>query len=96
MSTEHISAANVDVAVDFLRKLRPGGPWVLTAITPDGPTTTVTASTADEVAAFVRRYNGQRNIYYSANPTRTALSKKAAKTDIAAIEYTRRPRPKRQ
>jgi hypothetical protein len=87
MSTEHISAANVDVALDFLRQLRPGGPWVLTAITPDGPTTTVTASTADEVAAFVRRHNGQRNIYYSVNPTRTALSKKAAKTDIAAIEY---------
>ena len=27
------------------------------------------------------------NLYYSVNPTRTAMCKKAAKTDIAAIEY---------
>ena len=27
------------------------------------------------------------NLYYSVNPTRKALSKKAAKTDIAAVEY---------
>ena len=57
---------------EFLEKLRPGGPWILTAITPDGPTKTITATNADEVAAFVRANNGKRNIYYSVNPTRTA------------------------
>ena len=72
---------------DFLTKLRPEGPWVITAINPDGPTETITARTADEVDAFVREHDGRRNLYYSVNPTRTALSKKAAKTDIAAIEY---------
>jgi hypothetical protein len=71
----------------FLEKLRPGGPWVSTAIVPDGKTTTITACTADQVEAFVREHNGKRNLYYSVNPTRTAMSKKAAKTDIAAIEY---------
>ena len=75
------------VPLAFLEKLRPSGPWVLTAIVPDGPTTTITARTPDEVDAFVRRYNGKRNMYYSVNPTRTAMSKKAAKTDIAAIEF---------
>ena len=71
----------------FLEKLRPGGPWVLTAIVPDGATTTITARTPDEVEAFVRKHDGKRNLYYSVNPTRTAMCKKAAKTDIAAIEY---------
>jgi hypothetical protein len=82
-----MSTANTCVAVDFLRKLRPGGPWVLTAIIPDGTTITITARTADEVDAFIREHNGKRNLYYSVNPTRTAMSKKAAKIDIAAIEY---------
>ena len=60
---------------------------MLTAIVPDGATTTITARTADEVEAFIREHDGKRNLYYSVNPTRTAMSKKAAKTDIAAIEY---------
>ena len=47
------------VAVTFLEKLRPGGPWVLTAIVPDGPATTVTAHTADQVEAFVREHDGK-------------------------------------
>src|SRR5262249_55391172 len=44
-------------------------------------------ATADQVEAFVRKHNGKSNLYYSVNPTRTPLNKKAAKTDIAAIEY---------
>ena len=74
-------------SVTFLEKLRPGGPWVLTAIVPDGAPITTTAHTASQVEAFVHEYNGKRNLYYSVNPTRTAMNKKAAKTDIAAIEF---------
>src|SRR5215204_850600 len=74
-------------AASFLEKLRPRGPWVLTAILPDGPTVTTTARTADEVDDFVGRHDGQRNIYYSINPTKQVMTSKAAKTDIAAIEY---------
>ena len=74
-------------AISFLEQLRPGGPWVLTAITPDGPTVTVTARTASEIDSFIGEHNGKRNIYYSVNPTKTAMSKKAKKTDIAAVEY---------
>jgi hypothetical protein len=74
-------------AVDFLQQFRLNGPWVLTAIIPDGATETITARTADEVDAFVRKYNGKRNLYYSVNPTWRPMNKKAAKTDIAAIEY---------
>jgi hypothetical protein len=75
------------VASEFLQKLRPGGPWVLIAIVPDGKPTPITAHTTDEVEAFVRAHDGKANLYYSVNPTRTAMRKKAAKTDIAAIEY---------
>ena len=71
----------------FLEKLRSGGPWVLTAIV-DGPTTTITARTPDEVDAFVRRYDGKpRTVLLSQSDARTTMSKKAAKIDIAAIEF---------
>ena len=75
------------IAIDFLNKLRPGGPWVLTAIIPDGPTETITARDADAVGKFIDDNNGKKNLYYSVNPTRTVMAKKTAKTDIAAIEY---------
>jgi hypothetical protein len=39
------------------------------------------------VHAFVRRHDGRRNIYYSVNPTKTAMTKKAAKADIAMVEF---------
>jgi hypothetical protein len=76
-----------NVPVTFLEKLRPGGPWVLTAIVPEGATTAITAHTTDQIEFFVRKHDGRANLYYSVNPTRTAMSKKAAKTDIAAVEY---------
>jgi hypothetical protein len=64
-----------------------------------------TAHSAQKVEAFIRGHDGKRNLYYSVNPTRTALrpsrrprdragcagdpalNRKAAKTDIAAVEY---------
>ena len=58
------------ISVEFLQQLRPEGPWVLTAIIPDGSTTTITARNADEVDDFVRKHDGKRNLYYSVNPTR--------------------------
>jgi predicted P-loop ATPase len=74
-------------AVDFLKKLRPAGPWVLTAIIPDGVTETFTTDDTDKVCAFIRKNDGTKNLYYSVNPTRKAMTNKAAKTDIAAIEF---------
>jgi predicted P-loop ATPase len=73
--------------VKFLQALRPSGPWCLVGIIPDGPTTTVTAHTADEIDEFVRQHNGKRNIYYSPNPLRSNIKKKASKTDVAAVEF---------
>jgi hypothetical protein len=76
------------VALDFLEHLRPNGPWVLTAIDPTTQSiTTVTASNADAASTFIHLHDGTRNIYYAVNPVKTAMSKKASKEDIAAIEY---------
>jgi hypothetical protein len=75
------------LAIQHLQTLRLEGPWLLTAIIPDGDTITITARSAEDVDAFIRKYDGKRNFYYSVNPTRTAMDKKAAKTDIAKIEY---------
>ena len=80
-------AAPCNEAVDFLEQLRPGGPWVLSAIVPDGTIETITALSPSAVRAFVERYDGKRNLYFGVNPTREVLSRKAAKTDIAAVEY---------
>jgi predicted P-loop ATPase len=54
---------------------------------PDGAITTITAQRRDEVRAFVAQHDGQRNLYFSVNPTRKTMNSKAAKIDIAAIEY---------
>jgi hypothetical protein len=74
-------------AISFLERLRPRGPWALTAIIPDGPITTINARTAVEVDVFVCEHNGKRNLYYGVNPTGTQMNKKATKKDIAAVEY---------
>ena len=73
-------------AVEFLQQLRPP-PWILVAITPDDHITTITANSAQEADVFVSAHNGKSNLYYSVNPTKTAMYKKPAKIDIAAVEY---------
>jgi hypothetical protein len=74
-------------AIKFLQQLRPDGPWVLTAIIPDGKTNTITAHNETEVHEFVEANDGKRNLYYSVNPTRGEMTSKAKKIDIVAIEY---------
>jgi hypothetical protein len=82
------STSDYREATGFLAWLRPGGPWVLTAIHPtSGKIETITARNETEARDFIQRHDGTRNLYYSVNPIRTAMTRKAAKTDIAAIEY---------
>jgi hypothetical protein len=83
---ELTDSAPFQVTIDFLKELRPP-PWILTAIVPDGPTSTVTAHTVEEAAAFLGKHNGMNNLYYTLNVTRTAMSKKPKKADVVAVEY---------
>lgn len=79
--------AVTDPCVAFLQRLRPGGPWVLTGIKPDGPIETITAEKDAAVRAFVAKWDGKRGLYYSVNPTLTVMASKARKADILAVEY---------
>ncbi|ODU47648.1 MAG: hypothetical protein ABS96_03360 [Lysobacteraceae bacterium SCN 69-123] len=73
---------------DFLTRFRPGGPWLLTAIVPDGDTFTKTFDNVDEAETWALDENAAgRNIYFSVNPTAHALRKKAKKSHIARVEY---------
>lgn len=77
------------VAVEFLQKWSPEGPWVLTAIIPDGLTETVTF-TADkwtDAAAWIEGHQGIKNLYFHVNPVRKQLFNKASKEDIARLAW---------
>src|ERR1700748_2054519 len=81
---------NTAAAIDFLRKMYPEGPWVVTAIQPDRKhidTKTFDPSTADASDSWLKTYNGQRNIYFSVNPPTRYLSKKAEREDIKEVAY---------
>jgi AAA domain len=73
-------------AIAFLTQLRPSS-WLLVAIKPDGPIKANTAQSTNDIDTFLHAHNGTSNLYYSVNPTKTAMNKKPAKTDIAAVEY---------
>ena len=65
-------APDPDATLAFLRVLRPSGPWVLTAIVPDGATTTETFEATDEagVRKFIEMHNATKNIYFTGNLVR--------------------------
>lgn len=77
-------------AVEFLKLLRPEGPWVITTILPDARSTCTRSFSPDEEAGaeqFIASENASgKNIYYSLNPT-TCLDKKSSKADITHAEY---------
>lgn len=76
-------------SIDFLKKWCPEGPWVLTAIIPDGKTETVSfqPSAWQKAADWIESHQGKRNLYFHVNPVRGALSNKASKEDIARMAW---------
>ncbi len=79
--------APADVALDFLRRLNSNGPWLLTAIIPDGAIETVRfgPEDGDECRAWIAERDGRANLYYSPNEPLPGVEKKAAKADIARV-----------
>jgi hypothetical protein len=75
--------------IEFLKRLRPAGPWVFTTIVPDGRTFTCTFIAAIECDArdFVAERNVKENVHYTVNPTKTSVNKKPSKADIDRVEY---------
>ena len=78
-----MSAPDPEASIAFLGLLRPGGPWVLTAITPDGPATTETFFKVEAASRWIERENASRNIYVMVAEATGVLRKKAAKDDVA-------------
>ena len=76
-------------ALEFLKLLYPNGSWVLTAIDPAEKKGIITETLESESAVeqFVEKHNAARNVYYSVNPVKGKVTKKAAKTDIASAAY---------
>ena len=76
-------------ALAFLLILRPDGPWLLNTIDASGITgRTFEATEAASLIEWVEAENGaEKNLYFSVNPTLSALSKKAAREDIACVTH---------
>ena len=80
--------SDADKALAFLKALRRDGPWVLTAIIPDGATTTRTFEAADEtgVRQFIEINNATKNIYFTGNPCGRP-SRKPTKADMTGAIF---------
>jgi hypothetical protein len=79
-----------NAALEFLKKMYPDGPWVLTAIRSDrkGIDTDTFASESDlELLKFLNKHNGSENLYYAVNPLLTATDKKAKRTDVKEVAF---------
>jgi len=77
----------MEVALGFLRWLRPAGPWMLVAIAQEK--TGIRAQHFTELGRDIEEWllrHQQHNIYYHVNPTLRPMTKKADRTDIAAVE----------
>jgi hypothetical protein len=81
------SESNAQRAAIWLRDVVPGGPWTLTAITPDGPIETQTFTELNDVQLWVQIHDGTRNLYWSVNPLLRSMNKKAEKKDIREVRF---------
>lgn len=76
-------------AITFLQLLYPDGPWCLSAATPErDKLTTKTFVDPDSALAWIKGWNGERNIYYHVNPPRDDnASQKLKRTDVLGVFY---------
>jgi len=76
-------------AIQFLKTFHPNGPWVLSAIVPDGPIVTQSFWPSSEADAhkWIKKYNGKRNLYFTVNLPGHAMDKKPARRDISSVGY---------
>jgi hypothetical protein len=82
--------AEAAIALEFLEKFQPGGPWVLTAISTDKKaieTRTFDASTVDAAAAWLSGHLGVRNLYFAVNPTVKPVNKMPELAEMASLAW---------
>ena len=77
-------------SIAFLKAFHPVGPWVLTAIPPDGKkieTKTYGPKSAASAKKWIEKNNGQRNLYFSVNLPDRKLDKKATRAEIHTVHW---------
>ena len=80
---------NISIALDFLTRFSEGNLTVLTSMLPDGKTSTKTFSSSEteEMSNFIEARSQTENIYFSVNPVKNRMSKKASKADIKKLAW---------
>lgn len=80
--------SDIAQSIRFLQWLRPEGPWVLTAIPPEGGRTeTETFTDTGKARAWLEKLSGRQNLYFMVNPTRGKVDKKAKKEDVEELAF---------
>lgn len=79
---------NYQASIDFLKRWRAGGPWVLTAISLDKKSiSTKTFKSEEEVLKWLAEFGSSRNIYFSVNSTMYEVSRKPMREDVASLDW---------
>lgn len=84
---------DVEAALDFLRRWRAAGPWVLTSISPDQRgigSRTFGPESEGEARAWLRTKIGVDNVYFTVNPLLRPMDgagAKAKKTDVRGVAW---------
>jgi hypothetical protein len=75
-------------AINFLRQLRPSGPWLITAIVPDGEAWTRTFHDLEQARRFIAARNrAGENVYYTINCVRGEPQSKPKKADFTTVAF---------
>lgn len=79
---------DAEIAVQFLEWKRPGGPWPITVIEPDGkgaPTTWL--ETANEARAFIHKHSGTANLHYTVAEVCDRVRRKPKKVELLETAF---------
>jgi len=88
--TPEESRENSQLALMFLEKFSPAGPWALTAIRPDKKgieTKTFGPNSRQDCLGWIIERNGKTNLYFHVNPVIKAIFRKAERKDIRALAW---------
>lgn len=87
---KHVLSGDTPAAVEFLRQFYPNGPFVLTAIDPHKKgleTKSFTIDQVDDMSAWIDKWSGKRNLYFSVAEPIRPKSSKLLRTDIKRVWY---------
>lgn len=78
-----------DLAIEFLLRWRPEGPWVLTAISPTAQGVTTRTFQKDNLQAmedWIAVFQNKRNLYFTINSVKGIFDSKPKRIDVTSID----------